>query len=160
MNLYEINNDLQNALLNLTDEDGAIIEGMEGQIDSLFSAKQDKLLNCAKYIKQQSAFIDMLKAEEKALQARRKTIENRNQWLIEYVKSNMELGEKAEDAQVKLSTRKTASVNIIDFDSLPTEFVKVIPEEYKADKIAIKKAFKSGEVAGAELSESYNVSIK
>jgi len=160
MNLYEINNDLQNALLNLTDEDGVIVEGMEDQIDSLFSAKNDKLLNCAKYIKQQIANINMLKAEEDALKARRKSLENRSKWLMEYVRNNMELGESAEDAQVKITTRKTASVNIVDFDSLPTEFVKVIPEEYKADKMAIKKAFKSGEVTGAELTESFSVGIK
>ena len=38
------------SIENSVDEDGCIIEGMESAIDSLFEAKQDKLLNCAKYI--------------------------------------------------------------------------------------------------------------
>ena len=64
MNLYEINKDLQKQLLNSVDEDGCIIEGMESAIDSLFEAKQDKLLNCAKYIKNETANAEMIKKEE------------------------------------------------------------------------------------------------
>ena len=73
MNLYEINKDLQQKLLNSVDEDGCIIEGMESAIDSLFDAKQDKLLNCAKYIKNETANAEMIKKEELNL-ARVKTI--------------------------------------------------------------------------------------
>jgi len=159
-NLYEINKELQLSLSSMVDSDGVIIEGMESKIDSLFEEKELKLLNCAKYIKNELAFIDMLKAEEKALNDRRKQIERRVEWMKQYVLSNMESGEKVKDSQAEISTRKSTSVNIIDASLLPEYCVKIIPETKTPDKNAIKKAFKSGTVEGAEMIDKLNVSIK
>jgi len=72
----------------------------------------------------------------------------------------MEAGEKVSDTQATISTRKSVVVNITDQNLLPLECVKIIPESLCADKNAIKKAFKSGEVPGAELVDNINLSIK
>lgn len=161
MNLYEINKELQAKLAECVDEDGCIIEGMESTIDDLFEAKDEKLLNCAKYIKNESAFVDMIKSEEKALNERRKKIESRIEWMKKYVLSNMEEGEKVSDSQATIATRKSKAVEITEEAILPTEYCSIVPQTYKADKAKIKKAIESGkEVTGAKIIERLNLNIK
>jgi len=161
MNLYEINKDLQNLILSAIDEDGVLDESKESAIDELALAKEEKLLNCAKYIKNEMAFIDMIKAEEKALSARRKSIENRVEWVKKYVLSNIEAGEKVKDAQAQIGTRKSEAVEIFDETLIPKDLCNHIPETWKADKTAIKKAIKSGEdIEGAKVVERLNLTVK
>ena len=160
MNLYEINKDLQKQLLNSVDEDGCIIEGMESAIDSLFEAKQDKLLNCAKYIKNETANAEMIKKEELNLARRRKSIENRIEWMKKYMLSNMEEGETVADSQASVSTRKSTAVHIVDQNLLPPECLRIIPQSITADKSIIAKMLKSGEVSGAEIVTNINLNIK
>ena len=161
MNLYEINNELQKALISSVDEDGVIIEGSESKIDNLFAVKEEKLLNCAKYIKNEMAFIKMIKDEEEALKSRRKSIENRVDWLKKYVLANIEAGEKVQDSQATIGTRKSEAIEIIEETLIPKELCNEIPATYKPDKKAIKNAIKSGkEVEGAKIVYNLNLTIK
>ena len=54
------------------------------------------------------------------------------------------------------------SVEVIDFQALPDEYKRVIPERKEPDKIAIGTALKGGkEVAGAKLVEKeLSITIK
>jgi hypothetical protein len=161
MNLYEINKELQNLILSAVDEDGVLNENMEQEINALEIAKEEKLLNCAKYIKNEVAFIDMIKAEEKALSARRKSIESRVEWVKKYVLSNIEDGEKVKDAQAQISTRKSESCEIIDETLIPKELCNHIPESWKVDKTAVKKAIKEGQdIKGAKVISRLNLTVK
>ena len=161
MNLYEINRELNDLILSAIDGDGVIQEGFEADIDELAFRKEEKLLNCAKYIKNEQALADMIKAEEQALASRRKAIEARIEWMKKYVLSNMEAGEKVADAQAQIGTRKSEAIEIIEETLVPKELCNHIPEMWKVDKTAIKKAIKSGvEVSGAKLVERLNLSIK
>ena len=161
MNLYEINRDLQNMILSAIDADGVIQEGFEADIDELFKAKEEKLLNCAKYIKNEMAFVKMLKEEEDALKTRRKAIENRIEWMKKYVLSNVEAGEKVQDSQATISTRKSESVEILNETLIPKELCSHIPESWKVDKMAVKKAIKAGnEIEGVKVVQNLNLTIK
>ena len=61
---------------------------------------------------------------------------------------------------MKLSYRKSESVNITDIDSVPKEYIK-IKTEVSADKTNIKKAIKTGQyIDGAELVTNINMQIK
>lgn len=161
MNLYEINKELQELIFSAVDDDGVFDEEFESEINGIALLREEKLLNCAKYIKNEMAFIDMIKAEEKALSARRKSIENRVEWIKKYVLSNMEAGEKVKDAQAQISTRKSEAVELIDETLIPKELCNHIPESWKADKMAIKKAIESGEdIKGAKIVQRLNLTIK
>lgn len=66
--------------------------------------------------------------------------------------------EKLEVGTFKAGYRKSESVEIINLDVIPADFTKV---EIKADKTAIKKAIKAGEVVeGAEVRTNMNFYIK
>lgn len=69
-------------------------------------------------------------------------------------------GEKIETATCQFSSRKSTSVNIIDETLIPSQFTT--PKiEIKADKKAIGDALKNGQaVAGCELLENINLSVK
>jgi len=161
MNLYEINKDLNNLILSAVDADGVINEAFESDIDSLVMAKEEKLLNCAKYIKNEMAFVEMLKKEEQSLSTRRKQIEKRVDWMKKYVVGNMEAGEKVKDHQAQLSTIKSSSVEIIDEKLIPKELCNHIPECWKVDRTAVKKAIKAGnELEGAKMVDKLNLQVK
>ena len=61
---------------------------------------------------------------------------------------------------LKLNFRRSEVV-VGESNSLPDEFVKVVPEQRKPDLTAIKKAIKEGrEVTGFEIEERYSLQIK
>ena len=68
--------------------------------------------------------------------------------------------DKVETAKVRVSFRKSVSVNIEDEGALPADFI-VETVSTKPDKTAIKKAIQAGqEIAGATLIENRNIQIK
>ena len=161
MNLYEINRDLQKLLLSAIDGDGVIQEGFENDINEMFAAKEDKLLNCAKYIKNEMALAKMIKEEEKILSDRRERIEKRVEWMKKYVASNMEAGERYQDSQSAISVRNSQSIEIIDEKLIPKELCNHVPECWKVDKKALTNSIKAGnEIEGAKLVSNLNLQIK
>jgi hypothetical protein len=161
MNLYQINKDLEKLLLSSIDGDGVIQEGFEDDIDEMFAKKEEKLLNCAKYIKNETALVNMIKEEEKALSERRKKIENRIEWFKKYVAQNMEAGEKYQDSQAQISIRKNKAVEILDETKIPKELCNHVPECWNVDKKAIKASIKAGnEIEGAKLVTNLNLQVK
>ena len=161
MNLYEINRDLQKLIDSAIDEDGVIKEGFEADIDEMFAKKAEKLLNCARYIKNETALAKMIKEEEKALAERRKAIEKRVEWFKQYVAHNMEAGEEHQDEYSKISIRKSQAVEILDETKIPKELCNHVPECWKVDKKAIQASIKAGnEIEGAMLVTNLNLQVK
>ena len=67
---------------------------------------------------------------------------------------------KFETPRVKLSYRKSDSVEVSDMNSLPKEYVKE-KVELSAEKTALKKALKDGkEIKGAEIVTKLNMQVK
>lgn len=161
MNLYQINNQITDLIDSAVDiETGEIAEDVSSKIDALIAEKDQKILNCAKYIKNRSAYVDAIRQEIKSLQERAKREEKKLEWLEGYVKNFMVHGEKYEDAQCAVSLRRSARVDIVDLNVIPAEFKKE-KIEVVADKKLITDAIKNGqEVAGAKLTENYSLAIK
>ncbi len=159
MNLYEINKELEEALYTLVSEDGEIDPSKEQELEELFQAKEEKLLNCAKWLKNQNSLAAQIKAEEKALAERRKGIEKRTTWLKGYMESCLELGDKYEDSQAKIGTRKSQIVFVTDQEKIPLAFIKE-KVSVSVDKTALKAELKRGAVPGVELVEKLNLSLK
>ena len=67
---------------------------------------------------------------------------------------------KLELPHSKISYRKSDSVEITNFDLLPSKYIKKKVEE-SPDKVAIKDAIKNGkDVSGAKITTNYNIQIK
>ena len=159
--LYTLTNDylvLQEMAQNAeTAED---MQALEDTISSIADAIEVKGENYAKLIKCLDADNDGIQKEIKRLQKVKKANEN----LANRLKANMDESLKAMGSdKLKCGTftfayRKTKSVEILDIDALPSTYKAI---EYKADKIAIKKAINDGEaIAGAALVEKNTLQLR
>ena len=108
MKLYEINGELEK----LIDSETGEIANIEA-FEQLSMERETKLENIALWIKNLDSDATAIKAEEKALAARRQTMENRADGLKDYLALMMGDGEKLETPRVKLSWRKSESVKIL-----------------------------------------------
>ena len=160
--LYEISADFLAALdaMEVDPDTGELLNA--DQLDALSAAFDEKAEATALYIKNLTAFVGNVKAEEAALAERRKTAEKRVERLKDLLASSMlSVGrDKVETARTKIGFRKSTQVQIDDEGALPPDFVTTTVTT-KPDKTAIKKAIQAGQaVAGAVLVENQNLQIK
>lgn len=158
MTLYEINNELETAFYNCIDpETGEIVGGTE-ELDRLQMERNEKIENTALFIKNLKAEAEMIQAEERRLTARRRTCENRAEWLKKYLADNLQ-GETFKSARTAISYRRTQSLNVTDIWKVPEEYV-TIPDPVP-DKRAITAALKAGEkIEGAELVDNMSMIVR
>ena len=162
--LYEIDDALEQVI-----ETGYAIDFETGEVlfdesdlDMLQMSLEKKLEGCACVIKEQSAMIDALKAEEQSLKARRAVLERKNERLKAYVGTHMGNLPKSrlETSRASLSLRHGHKVEVFDESLVPNEFVTVT-ETRKVSKTELAKAFKAGElVAGAAWIETESLQVK
>ena len=176
--LFEIQDDMMNLLEYHVDEDGVIIE-TEEEFDALYDSIQLDLrtkldnTNCLqKMIDGEITVIDKeikrLTAEKKAREAKREWLKNRVDYFVkrQFTDENGNIDfesihkYKLDLPHSKISYRKSDSVEITNFDLIPSKYIKKKVEE-NPDKVAIKEAIKNGkEISGAKLVTNYNVQIK
>ena len=177
-NLYEIDYQLRVLEDYMCDPDtGELLDedSFNAKFDEIQMALSEKIENSMCFYKNLQADIEAFKAEEKNLAQRRKVKEN----LAERVKNRIDnyvtmqftdedgnvdkdnLNKwKFETPKVKLSYRKSDSVDVYDIDSLPKEYIKE-KIEVSADKTALKKDIKSGkEINGAKIVTNLNMQVK
>lgn len=158
--LYEIRNDLLCVLdggLVVDEETGEILFDSE-DLDALQAAYEDKLEACGLYIKNLESDAAAIRAEEKALAERRKTLENKAKRLREYVLFNLEEGKKIETPRIRIGTRMSEAVEIREGAQFADEYCRI---KRDPDKTAIKAALKDGAVIeGAELVKHRSLQIK
>lgn len=159
--IYELNKNYMEltAMLEVA-ETPEEIEAIKNTLEMLDCSIEEKIENTAKYMVNAEADIQGIKAEIDRLNKVKKSKES----TIETLKNNIEYSmkqkgiEKLEVGTFKAGYRKSESVEIINLNVIPADFTKV---EIKADKIAIKKAIKAGEmVEGAEIKLNQNFYIK
>jgi hypothetical protein len=157
MNLYEIKQSIQEAIDKCIDmETGEIIN--PELLDNLNEQLNIKRENIALYIKNLVADSKAIDEEIKNLTARKKSINNKVDWLKQYLANDLQ-GNKFETAKVVVSFRKSKSVEINPDAEIPNEFL--IQQQPKPDKAGLKKAIQSGEVInGVSIVEKSNISIK
>ncbi len=125
----------------------------------------DKLEGYAMVIKNIQSDIDGLKAEEKRLSERRRSLENSVKRMKEAMSSTLELVDDDDKGKKRVKTDKfsfyfieRASAIVEDVNELPINFIKT---EIKADSKALTEYLKSGnEVKGATLKVSKSLSIR
>lgn len=157
MNLFELNAEIESALMNCIDEETGEI-GDTTQLDALQIEFDSKVENLCLWIKNMKADIQALSLEEKALSERRKSKERKVARITEYVLNALN-GQKFETPKCAVSWRNSESVEIIDIDRIPASYINY--GEPKPMKAEIKKAIKSGiDVPGAVIEKKLNGNIK
>ena len=153
MNLYEIDS----AILDCVDvETGEIFD--EDKFNELSIERDVKVENICLWIKNLKAEAEALKAEKDAFAKRQKSVENKMESLKKYIEGYL-AGSSFETSKVKVSWRKSESVDYDDIYKIPEEFIKY--KEPEVNKTELKKALKEGkEFEGVYLVEKQNIQIR
>jgi len=162
MNLFNIQNEYLLLINQIIDNGGEITPQQELNLQITRDQLQDKGTNYAFVIKKLDAECDIIDAEIKRLTELKKVRQNACERLKSNISHAMQTFEvdKIESPLIKLSFRKSQSVNVADVNSLPSEY-KTIKVTEQADKLKIKQALLNGEVIeGCEIINSQNLQIK
>lgn len=153
MKLYEIDQ----AIMDCIDmETGEVIN--EELLNGLQMERNAKIENVALWIKELKAEAEALKAEKLAFAERQKVAENKMESLKKWLAYALN-GEKFKTVRASVTFRTTEKVEVADIFKLDENYVRY--KDPEADKDAIKKAIKAGQVvAGATLVPSTSVIIK
>ena len=151
MKLYELTGQMI-GLQSLIEDGEMDAETLSDTLEALQGDITVKAENLIGYVANLDADVAMIDTEIKRLQARKKTISNRQGSLRNYLRTNMEASgiDKITCPLFTITLRKaTQAVFVADVNSLPPEYVRttVMP-----DKAAIKAVLKAGEkVEGCNL---------
>lgn len=150
--LYDIEQDILACIDEETGEPDA------EKLDALMMERNEKLEGVALWIKNLSAEVDMIKAEEDTLAARRKAKLKKIESLKEYLSSALN-GTKFETAKCMVRFSHNKSVVVTDFTKISDDFLRY--KEPEVNKKAVADAIKSGQIVdGCELVESVSITIK
>lgn len=157
-NLYE----LQGAYAQIQSMIESGEEGLEDTLESIGDALEEKLESYAMVIRNIESDIEGLKAEEKRLAERRKTMESG----IKRMKDNMQnamssTGEKKIKGEKFTFTvqKNPPSFNIVDEKVIPAEFITVETVR-NIDKKALLARAKEQEVPGVEIKQGESLRIR
>jgi hypothetical protein len=123
---------------------------------------QQKAIGYAYVIKDAAANVEAIDAEIARLTALKQVEKRKAEALKSAISNAMQFYgiHEVKTPTVKLSFRKS-EVCVGESDSLPSEFVTVIPEQRKPNLTAIKAAIKEGrEVEGYSIETRWNIQIK
>lgn len=153
MNLYEIDS----AILDCVDAETGEIFDID-RFEELSLTRDAKVENICLWIKNLKAEVEALKAEKDAFAKRQKAAENRMESLKQYITNYLE-GTPFESAKVKVSFRKSDSLEISEDANIPDEYLKFKAPDI--DKVELKKAVKAGlHLDGVQIVENNNIQIK
>lgn len=153
MNLYEI----EAAIMECVDAETGEIFDIE-KFEELSLSRDAKIENVCLWIKNLKAEAEALKAEKDAFAEREKAAKNKMESLKRYISGYLD-GNKFETARVKVSFRKSETLEVSDINGIPDEFLRF--KEPEVDKTALKNALKSGmQFEGVSLVQNQNIQIK
>lgn len=153
MNLYEI----EAAIMECVDAETGEIFDIE-KFEELSLSRDAKIENVCLWIKNLKAEAEALKAEKDAFAEREKAAKNKMESLKRYISGCLD-GNKFETARVKVSFRKSETLEVSDINGIPDEFLRF--KEPEVDKTALKNALKSGmQFEGVSLVQNQNIQIK
>lgn len=156
--LYELNTMFQNIQF-LIESGEYEEEELKFAIDSVNGEIDEKLEGYAMVVKNLESDIAGLKAEEKRLADRRKSLEEGIKRMKEAMQDTLLLtGEKrVKTTKFTISLRKSTSVQIENEDLIPEKFFKVTKTVSKSE---LTKVLKEQEVPGASLVEKESLQIR
>jgi len=162
MKLYEIKYEIAHNLENAFDPDtGELIDpnALE-RIELLEGDLTEKVCDIACWILDEEYEVEKHAKEEAKQKKKKLAAARRVESLKAYLIGALDNDRKYTDSRVSVSFRKSESVDVEQSAPIPDEFW-TIHEEVKYDKLAIKRALKSGmSVPGCQIVEKQNIQIK
>ena len=119
------------------------LEQFRQALDNLNMRFLDKVTNIVKFIKNLEAYREAVATEAKRLSDRKRSFDNRIDWLKNYVKSCMEAtqSEKIKYSLFTISVGKSQpSVEVVDIEKVDAQFIKIKKE---VDKTKILEQMKA-----------------
>jgi hypothetical protein len=162
MNLYQLTTEYKQLESILIENEGELTPDLEQALQINQDQLQAKGISYGYVIKSIEAESDIIDTEIKRLTQLKKTRDNAAERLKTTLKQAMEMYGVLElkTPTLKISFRKSESVEIIDMDLLDEKYITKKTTEM-ANKTEIKEALKRGEVIeGAELRINNNLQIK
>lgn len=162
MNLFNITTEYKQLEAALIENEGELTEQLEQALQINQDQLQAKGISYGYVIKSIEAESDIIDAEIKRLTQLKKVRDNAAERLKTTLKQAMEMYGVLElkTPTLKISFRKSESVEIIDMDLLDEKYITKKTTEMP-NKTEIKEALKRGEVIeGAELRTNNNLQIK
>lgn len=160
MRLYDIDVNLRALWNKIAEQEGEITEEDMQMLNELEIAKTDKLEGYGVIIREMKSEIDECDAEMKRI----KEIADRKKNAMERLKKSLQefmIGneiDKFESVKVKLSFRKSQSLEIEEDAIIPEDLMRIKKEP---DKTAIKEFIvNGGELQGVHLLDKKNIQIK
>lgn len=158
--LYELSQEYRN-LMDLLEEEDENQELYAHTLEIIDEEIEDKAESIAKVIKEIEGEIEISKAEEKRLATRRKTKENKIQFLKMYLENEMRVTGKTKFKTNLFSfgiQKNPPSLNIEREDNIPEEYFKVVKN---LDKKELLKDIKEGLVVdGVSVKQSESLRIR
>lgn len=162
MKLYEIDEALENIILM---DDGRGIDGETGEIidkdkiENLQMSRKDKIENCLLMVLNLKGDSKIITNEIKRLNAKKKAIDSKVDWLKNYVMQSLD-GEKFATPRVKISYRDNESVVFSgDISSVPDKYLRF--KEPEINKEVVGKLLKDGEkIDGFSLVTKKSMTVK
>ena len=162
MNLYELTTNQLALIQELVDNGGELTPELEIELHLNKEQLQAKGLSYGYVVKQLESEVDIIDAEIKRLQAYKSSRNNAIERLKTSLTTAMQVYELPElkSPTLKISFRKSESIEVEDVNSLPGEY-KVVKITEQADKVALKEAIKGGlKINGVSLKVNQNIQIK
>jgi len=158
--VFEIGSEYQNIISLIEQNNGE----MSDDLHEAYINSRDELNNKAKayiyVIRNKENLISNIDAEIDRLKEMKKRTENEIDRIKNYLSMAVDTFGNFETGLHKISNRISKSVDIINLEELPKQFIKE-KVELSADKTAIKKAIESGvNISGALLVTKSNLQIK
>ena len=158
--LFQINSELVEITNLLIEKGGELTPEIESRLQIAESELKSKSVDYYHVIKELESTTIMIDAEIKRLQDLKKSRVNTIEKLENALLYSMNLHgiEKIETDTLKISTRKSKSVEVVDIDKLPFNCLKI---EKKAIKSEIKKMLEEGaKIQGAKIVENTSIQFK
>ena len=134
----------------MLDSDAITREEINETLANIQDEIADKVDSIAKIVLETKASIEAVKSEEKRLTNRRQTMENRVEWLKLYLLTEMtacNIYKVKRDIVTVSVLDNPPSIEVIELESIPEEYRRVIPEHWEPDKKAMLEHFKeTGEI--------------
>jgi len=158
--LFQINSELVEVTNLLIENGGELTPELESRLQIAENELKAKSVNYYHVIKELESTTNMIDAEIKRLQELKKARVNTIEKLENALLYSMKLHgiEKIDTDTLKISLRRSKSVEVVDIDLLPFNCLKI---EKKAIKSEIKKLIEEGmEIEGAKIVENLNLNFK
>ena len=145
MQLYKIT-EQYHSLMQVIEDTDKTVDDFDLVLQEIQDNLEHKVENIAKLCLSLQASAEAIKKEEIRLEARRSALERKDDWLRRYLQGQMlSVGvERVKRDTVTVTIRQNPpSVEVLEPDTVPLSFCRIIPEQRVVDKRSILDYFKA-----------------